>query len=141
VLAEPVLEALDVAVELVRHLLLVVAVLLHESARCLLEEAGLLLDQEHVPARGDDGEVDLAEDRGPVLDARPVDAMEDRVVVGQVAGQEFERVELALEGADRLHRLPVGGDDFGHGYAFRMAASSHEPHGSHNRHASKGFGR
>jgi len=138
VLAEPVLEALHVAVELVRYLFFGSAVLLDESAGGLLEETGLLLDQEHVPARGDDGEVDLAEDRGPVLDARPVDAMEDRVVVGQVAGEAFEGFQFALEGAGRLHRLPVGGDDFGHGYALRMAASSHEPPGSHNRCVSKG---
>ena len=90
-------------------------VALHQPLRRFAEKARLLLDQQHVAARPDDREVDLADD-GEALraDAGPVHAVEDRVTLVETVGEERQRLQFARRGAAGAHLAPAIGEDSDH---------------------------
>ena len=72
--------------------------------------------EQQLAGRADNCEVDLADDgMAAVGDPRPVHTVEDRVVVGQTAGEDGQGFDLAGSRAAGAERLPAFGMDNGHG--------------------------
>ena len=78
-------------------------------------EAFIAEYQPDVAGRVDDHEVDLADQRSPLVHARPVDTVVDRVRVGKLRCEQRQRFRLALLGAGCRQRLPAVRDQVGHG--------------------------
>ena len=89
----------------------------------LLERAVLLLDEERLAGPIDDREVELTEHglTGPF--PRPVDAVEDRVVVGESRLEHAQGRDLVAIGAGQLQPGDVSGNDARHSAAPLVARS------------------
>jgi hypothetical protein len=107
-------EVADHARNLHGNALRLARVLLDQARRRFIEKAALLLDEQQVPGKIDDGEVDLPVDRMAAVDTGPVHRVVDRIVVGQAAGEAGEGFDLALRGAGDGEFAPAVGKDAGH---------------------------
>ena len=114
---ELVADIVERPLHLAHHALGPVGVVGNQPVLGLLERPVLLLDEERLAGPIDDREVELAEHglAGPL--PRPVDAVEDRVVVGEPRLEHAQGRDLVAIGASQLQPGDVRGNDARHSSA------------------------
>lgn len=113
-LLEAGLQRVDRALHLPRNVLRLGLVSLDEAFRRLLQRSAPLLDQHHLSLRTGDDEIDLAENGVAVLEPRPMDAVKDTVVVGELCREPAQGRDLERGNASRFEHFPTVRESSGH---------------------------